>query len=129
MGVDVFLVKRNGEFVACLGRLHNFTDLGDREVSKNVEEVNRKVEDYMEHFSDRIIETMMFTQTIGILTKAVTGVNRQGMEVLLSRIEELKVTTKDEIEEAAYDLVMLGERRLLANMLENEEDLELRVDY
>ena len=126
MGVDL-LLKMKGEVVADLGRAYHYEDWTTKKISVDMEDIHKQIDQYIDQIRSNILEKFDFESSMNILGKLIVEKDAN-VDELLSVRQDMREALETELYEMTHDMLMYGERRLLAKLL-SESDLYVEKVY
>jgi len=120
MGVNLVICKKDGEYVADIGRVHNYTDYnGDLDI--NYDKLNGYKDSLVESILNRVSNILFYE-------KGKEYGSDVSFDEASDEINDVMESLTEDLYEAAEEFESIGSKKLLSYILE-EDDLTYIKDY
>ena len=120
MGVDLIICKNDGEYVADIGRAHNYIDYNG-ELDINYDNLESYKNHLIDSFLNRVSNILFYEKG------KESGVEGSFGETA-SEVDDIIDFLNEDLHDIAEELENVGSKKLLAYILE-EDDLTYKMDY
>lgn len=111
--------------VAWLGRAYNYIDIGEDEPVKVVAEMDSRINREIADFKLHVLARFFYMGGASTLAKLITekGHDVRRIHAMIHEMDIGAQDMKNDLEEYAREFVQLGERRVVADMLADEDGI------
>lgn len=132
MGTDLYLktkCQKCGDMtldVAWLGRAYHYIDLGEAEPIKVVDEIDSRIKINIERLKSDVIKQLYLMRGLVSRSNSLYSGYHSAADMekeIATKVDNIIFSIEEDLKEYAYEFVELGQRRVVADMLADEDGI------